>query len=77
MTTEELKELWGEDLFKVFGNHLTEDGWLTEDWGNILEKEVPQFDKDYNDNPDYKETYQRMCYLDHEESDCGKFIRPT
>lgn len=76
MTYEEKKELWGEDLFNVFAGAINEEGWLTSDWGEIIEEEIPRLDEDYNDNPQYSETYSRMYNLDHEESDCGKFIRP-
>ncbi|AZA91165.1 Uncharacterised protein [Chryseobacterium nakagawai] len=76
MTVEELKKLWGKDLFEAFADHFTNDGWLTTDWGQIIENEIPQFDNDWNDNPRYKDTYQRMYLLDHVESDCGKFIKP-
>lgn len=71
------EELWGEDLFKVFGDHLNENGWLTPDWQNIIEKEVPRLDEDYNDNQEYRETYQRMYMMDFEESEDGKLIRPV
>ena len=40
MTTEQKKELWGEELFNAFANHIDENGWLTEDWAGILDKEM-------------------------------------
>jgi hypothetical protein len=70
------EELWGEDLFKVFGNHINEDGWLTSDWAQIIEDEVPRFDTDYNDNPEHSETYSRMYNLDYEENADQTLIRP-
>lgn len=77
MTQEDIKELWGEDLYSVFANHINQEGWLTEDWSDIIENEIPKFDKDYNDNPLFKETYERMYNLDYIESECGNFIKPT
>jgi len=76
MTNEQLKELWGDELFNVFADHITEDGWLTKDWNQIIENEIPRFDKDYNDNEKYTDSYQRMYLLNYVESDCGNFIKP-
>lgn len=73
----DVKSLWGEDLYKVFQNHIDEKGWLTCDWGVIIEREVPRLDEDYNDNPAYSETYAKMYLLDFEETQDGKFIRPA
>lgn len=73
---EILKELWGEDLFDVFAGHLTEDGWLPSNWNLIIENEIPQFDKNWNDNPKYTETYQRMYMQDLEENEDGSMVRP-
>lgn len=78
MTIKELKEIWGESLFNVFADHINDDGWLTTDWGQIIENEIPQFDNDWNDNPKYKDTYQRMYLLDLEEkeTETGIWFRP-
>lgn len=70
------EKLWGEDLHSVFGDDINEQGWLTAEWGEIIEKNVPRFNKDFSDNPKYKETYGRMYNLDYEESEDGLFIRP-
>lgn len=70
------QELWGDDLYKVFADYINEEGWLTADWANIIEHEVERFDNDYNDNPEYKETYGRMYNLDYQESSDGTLIRP-
>lgn len=74
MKTEKLKDLWGEELFNVFANHIDEDGCLTESWAEIIENEIPKFDDDYNDNPLYRETYSRMYNMEFEE--IGNKIRP-
>lgn len=70
------EELWGEDLYKVFTNHINDQGWLTSNWANIIEDEVPRWDDDYIDNPEYSDTYSRMYNLEYEESEDGKLIRP-
>lgn len=75
-TIEELKELWGEELFSVFAEHIDQNGWLTSDWARILEQEVPRLDEDYNDNPEYSDTYSRMYNKDFEESQDGLLLRP-
>lgn len=77
MTTEKKKELWGEELFNAFANHIDENGWLTEDWAGILDKEMPDFDEDYNDNENKKEVFRRMYNLDYEESADGSMLRPV
>lgn len=76
MNIEEIKKLWGKDLFKVFRNHINEEGWLTEDWSEIIENEVPKFDENWNDNELYKEIYIIMNTNDFEISGDGKFIKP-
>lgn len=35
MTTEQKKELWGEELFNAFADHIDENGWLTVNFGDI------------------------------------------
>lgn len=77
MTTEEIKELWGEELFDVFADHIDEEGFLTNDWGNIIENEIPKFDKNWNDNPKYTDTYQRMYLIDIENNSDQTRIRPV
>ena len=77
MTTEQKKELWGEELFNAFANHIDENGCLTEDWAGILDKEMPDFDEDYNDNENKKEVFRRMYNLDYEESEDGLMLRPV
>lgn len=73
---EKNEKLWGEDLWNVFGNHINEEGWLTSEWQNIIEDEIPKYDKNYNDNPLHKGTYGRMYSLEYEESEDGLMIRP-
>jgi hypothetical protein len=70
------KELWGADLYAVFHHHIDKKGWLTSDWATIIENTVPRFDKNYNDNPLYSETYSRMYNLEFEDSEDKSMIRP-
>lgn len=72
-----VKELWGEDLYSVFSNHISDDGWLTCSWGDILEREISKFDENYNHNPEYKNTYSKMYLMDFRESVSGEYIRPV
>ena len=72
----DVKKLWGENLFLVFAEHINEEGWLTSEWGYILEDEVPKWDKDFNDIPLNRETYSRMYNLDYEENEDETLIRP-
>ncbi|RWX03390.1 hypothetical protein [Flavobacterium cerinum] len=76
MNEQQLIELWGEDLYNVFADHIDENGWLTSEWQNIIEAEIKRFDEDFNDNPLYKDTYGRMYNVDFEESEDGTLIRP-
>jgi len=73
---EEIKSLWGEDLFEVFGAYIDQEGWLTADWATILEAEVPKFDEHFRDNPEYSGTYQKMYLTEFEVTDDEKYIRP-
>jgi len=70
------EELWGEDLYNVFAHYINEEGWLTAEWADIIEKEVPRWDKNYNDNPEYKNTYSRMYNTEFEDNEKGDMIRP-
>ena len=76
MTTKQKKQIWGEELFKVFAEHIDEKGWITSDWCEIIEDEIPQFDEDYNDNPIYKQTYQMMYNVEFEYNEDETKIRP-
>ncbi|WP_417365947.1 hypothetical protein [Flavobacterium beibuense] len=76
LTKKELIDLWGKKLYEVFEKHIDKQGWLTEDWPEIIEKEIKPFDEDWNDNPQYKDTYQRMYNVDWEVKSDGLFIRP-
>jgi hypothetical protein len=70
------EKLYGKDLFHVFAEHINEEGWLTSDWGQIIEDEVPRYDEDFNDNPLHGETYNRMYILEYEENEDETMIRP-
>ena len=48
-----------------------------EDWAEILDKEMPDFDEDYNDNENKKEVFRRMYNVDYEESEDGLMLRPV
>lgn len=76
-TQEKLIEIWGEDLYKTFGHHIDDDGWLTSDWHKIIEDEIPRWDNNLLDNEEYGLTYGRMYNIDFEDSNCGTKIRRT
>jgi len=76
MTSKDIKKLWGDELYDVFAEHINEDGWLTEDWVDIIESEIPRFDSDWNDNPVYKDTYQRMYMLDMVSNEDETMCKP-
>lgn len=73
---EKNRILWGEDLYKVFRDYIDEEGWLTEEWAQVIDNEIPELDSDYNTNKLYSETYGRMYRTDFEKSIDGLFIRP-
>lgn len=77
MTKTEIKQLWGAELYSVFAEHIDENGFLTEDWATIVESEVRRFDEDWNDNPKYTDTYQRMYNLDFISNDDETMIKPA
>lgn len=66
MSIEQMKELWGEELFKVFGNYLDEDGWLTSQWCDIIEENLSDWDDDFNDTNEKKEIYGTMYNIEFE-----------
>lgn len=76
MTTEQIQDLWGEDLYKVFGNYIDEEGWLTEEWGKIVEENLSDWDKDYNDNDEKKDVYRIMYSIEFEDDETETKIRP-
>lgn len=59
------KKLWGETLYKVFKEHLTKDGWLTINWGYIVEELENK-----------KDIYKLMYLQDLVFSDCEQFVKP-
>lgn len=65
----ENKIIWGEVLYNAFKDYIDAHGWLTKDWGYIIEN------MDYNDNFYKKELYQRMYNSDFEISDDENYIR--
>lgn len=76
MSRDEIQQLYGEELFNVLKEHIDEEGWITTNWHEIIEDEIPRFDENYNDNPVYRDTYQRMYYHDFEENEDKTRIRP-
>lgn len=70
------KELWGDVLYNAFQEYINEDGWLTSDWGQIIEDNYSDWDKDYNDTGEKKNLYQRMYLIDLEDSEDEKYVRP-
>lgn len=76
-TEQELREIWGNDLYETFGNHIDEEGWLTSDWHLIIEEGIPKYDKNMRDNEDYTLAYGRMYNIDFEENEDQTKIRRT
>lgn len=76
MTKKEIRELWGDTLYKAFKSHITEDGWLTKWWAHILEDNFTDWDDNYNDTNIKKRLYQQMYLIDFDESYDGDFIKP-
>lgn len=71
MNIEEIKELWGEDLFNVFESNLNEDGWLTDHWVKIIEEKKYDTIK--------QDVYSRIFFLELESKETadGVLIRPV
>jgi len=76
MTEEQIIKLWGEDLYNVFSDHINDEGWLTENWADIIEEEIPKFDEDWNDNELYTDTYGSMYNIEFESNEDETLIRP-
>jgi len=76
MKEKDIKEIWGNELYKVFKQHIDEEGWLTSQWADIIEDEIPKYDEDYNKNVLFESTYQRMYYLDMEHNFDYTKVRP-
>lgn len=76
MNKEEIKNLWGEELFKIFANYLDPKGWLTVDWVDIVEDNLSDWDEDYNDTNEKKEVYGTMYNTDFEYNEDETKIRP-
>lgn len=76
-TQEELIQIWGDDLFETFGHHFDNEGWLTVDWTQIIEDEIPKWDEDFNDNEEYKEAFIHMYQIDSEYNENKTKIRRT
>lgn len=75
MATVQIEELWGEELFDVFADHIDDEGFLTNDWSEIIENKYP--DHTYYMTPEIKENiYSRMYNLDTEENSEGTKHRP-
>lgn len=75
MATEEIKELWGEELFNVFADHLDSEGWLTENWAYIVEDNLSDWDEDFNDTNEKREVYGLMYNIDFEYNEDKTKIR--
>lgn len=66
MTNQEIKNLWGEELFRVFADDLDDEGWLTEDWAMIVDEKVSNWDEDFNDTNEQKEIFSLMYNIEFE-----------
>jgi hypothetical protein len=74
-TTEEIKAIWGEDLFETFADHFDEEGWLPAEWPTILERELKDWDEHFRDTHEKSTAYGRMYNIDFEENEDGTKIR--
>lgn len=77
MTNKELKSLWGEPLYTAFKEYITEDGWLTNNWGQILEDNFSDWDDDYNDTNIKSRLYQAMYLKDFDDNFDNTHIKPS
>lgn len=75
MTTEEIKELWGEELYNVFEQHIDDEGFLTLKWANIIEDNLSDWDEDFNDTNEKKHVYGLMYNIDFEYNEDKTKIR--
>lgn len=76
MNAKQLNELWGDELFIFFADDFTEDGYLTQNWCDIVDERVPSYSCDEYKAEKNKSIYTRMSMTEFEESECGNFIRP-
>lgn len=68
-------KIWGEELFQIFGDHIDNEGWLTEDWSEIIEEELSDWDENYNDTNKKRSAYGLMYNIDFEYNNDGTKIR--
>lgn len=76
MNAKQLNELWGDELFIFFADDFNEDGWLTNEWCNIVDDRLPPYTLNESQESKSKDIYTRMYLTEFEESECGKFIKP-
>lgn len=77
MTNKELQVLWGDILYKAFKNNINEDGWLTNDWSEILEYNFSDWDDHYNDTNTKSRLYQQMYLTDFDDNFDNTMIKPS
>ncbi|STD53059.1 hypothetical protein [Empedobacter falsenii] len=75
MTTEQIEQAWGEDLYNAFYKLINEKGWLVGNWADYLEENFSNWDKNYNDTNIKSILYSQMYnlnldFLDDKESAC-------
>ncbi|MBT0549155.1 hypothetical protein [Riemerella anatipestifer] len=76
MSDEGIKSIWGEYLYNIFAEHIDEDGWLIDNFAEIIDNKLKDWDEDYVDTGEKSEAYHRMHNTDFEESEDGLKIRP-
>jgi len=70
------KNLWGNILYSFFRKHIDRYGWLTYDWATIIEDNVKDWDKDFNEDVKKKALFSNMYSIEFEESPDRMFVRP-
>ncbi|MCA4781472.1 hypothetical protein IF125_04240 [Empedobacter stercoris] len=66
MTTEQIEQAWGEELYNAFSEWIDDKGWLVGNWPDYLEENYSNWDKNYNDTNIKSNLYSQMYNLDIE-----------
>ncbi|UWX67957.1 hypothetical protein NZD85_04960 [Empedobacter stercoris] len=75
MTTKQIEQAWGEELYNAFSEWIDDKGWLVGNWPDYLEENYSNWDKNYNDTNIKSNLYSQMYnlnieFLDENESAC-------
>ena len=77
MIKAKIKELWGSYLYSRLLPWIDEEGYIENDWVQLIEENYSDWDADYNDTNELKEIYQRMYQLNFEDNEEKTKIRPV